>query len=73
MYATVVWGDVGVLHALNSAMAGWSAITWVVVLLGYSYVASVLPVWALLQPRDYINAFQLISVLGLLVLGVIVA
>lgn len=73
MYATVIFGDVGVLHTLNAAMAGWSSIAWVVVLLLYSYVASVLPVWALLQPRDYINALQLISVLGLLVLGVLVA
>ena len=38
-------------------------------LLIYSYVASVLPVWTLLQPRDYINSLQLISALGLIVLG----
>lgn len=73
MYATVIYGDVGILHSLNMAMAGWSSITWVLVLLTYSYIASVLPVWTLLQPRDYINALQLISVLGLLVLGVLAA
>ena len=73
MYLTVIYGDVGVLHSLNSAMAEWSPITWVLLLLGYSYVASVLPVWTLLQPRDYINSLQLISVLGLLVLGLIAA
>ena len=43
------------------------------VLLGYSYVASVLPVWTLLQPRDYINSLQLISALGLIVLGLFAA
>jgi len=69
MYLTVVYGDVGVLHAINAKMAGWSAWTWVVLLLLYSYVASVLPVWVLLQPRDYINSLQLISALGLILLG----
>ena len=49
----------------------WSSWTWVVLLLLYSYVASVLPVWSLLQPRDYINALQLISILGLLVIGLL--
>jgi carbon starvation protein len=73
MYLTVVYGNVGVLATINTTMAAWSAWTWVVLLLGYSYVASVLPVWTLLQPRDYINALQLISVLGLLVLGLVVA
>lgn len=73
MYLSVIYGDTGFLHTLNMAMASWSAFTWVVLLLLYSYVASVIPVWALLQPRDYINALQLISVLGLVVLGVIVA
>jgi carbon starvation protein len=36
---------------------------WTWVLLGYSLVASVLPVWALLQPRDYISAFLLYACL----------
>lgn len=39
---------------------------WIAVLFAYGYVASILPVWKLLQPRDYINSHQLI--LGLLVL-----
>jgi len=73
MYVTVIYGDVGFLHTLNSTMAEWSLLQWVILLLGYSYVASVLPVWTLLQPRDYINSLQLISVLGLLVVGVLAA
>jgi carbon starvation protein len=36
-------------------------------------VASVLPVWTLLQPRDYINSLQLLSALGLVVLGLVAA
>jgi len=73
MYATVVFGDAGVLGQINATLAGLSIITWVVILLLYSYVASVLPVWSLLQPRDYINSLQLLTALGLIVLGLFVA
>ena len=38
----------------------------------YGFAASVLPVWLLLQPRDYINSHQLILGLGILVLGIAV-
>ncbi|MEX2216752.1 MAG: carbon starvation protein A [Phycisphaeraceae bacterium] len=69
MYLTVVFGDWGPLHAINIEMASWPVITWVVLLLLYSYVASVLPVWSLLQPRDYINSLQLITALALVVVG----
>jgi carbon starvation protein len=46
--------------------------TWVWILLIYSFAASVLPVWVLLQPRDYLNAHQLITGLTLLTLGLVV-
>lgn len=46
---------------------------WVVILLTYCFVASVLPVWLLLQPRDYLNAHQLITGLSLLCIGLFVA
>ena len=73
MYLTVAYGNVGLLGALNESLASWSILTWVVVLLAYSYVASVLPVWTLLQPRDFINSLQLISALALIVIGLVVA
>ena len=69
MYLTVIYGDTGFLKTFNATLAAWPIWTWVVVLLGYSYIASVLPVWTLLQPRDYINSLQLISALVLIVLG----
>jgi carbon starvation protein len=50
-----------------------SVTQWVVILLIYSFIASVLPVWLLLQPRDYLNAHQLLTGLTLLTLGLIVA
>lgn len=73
MYMSVFWGDVGILHSFNVKLASWANIEWVIFLLVYSYAASVLPVWLLLQPRDYINSLQLISSLGLIVVGLIVA
>ena len=39
---------------------------WIILLYVYAGIASMLPVWLLLQPRDYINGAQL--VLGLIVL-----
>ncbi len=49
-----------------------SITTWVWLLLGYSFVASILPVWLLLQPRDYINSHQLVTGLVVLSLGLVI-
>ncbi len=73
MYVSVAYGDVGFLKAFNESLAAWPLTTWVMVLLVYSYVASVLPVWSLLQPRDFINSLQLLSALGLVLLGLLAA
>ncbi len=48
-------------------------VVWTALLLGYAFVASVLPVWLLLQPRDFINSLQLLVALVLLVVGLAVA
>lgn len=48
-------------------------VVWTIILLIYCFIASVLPVWTLMQPRDYINSHQLVVALGLLVLGLFVA
>ncbi|MBY6112054.1 carbon starvation protein A [Halomonas sp. DP1Y21-3] len=39
---------------------------WILLLFGYAAIASLLPVWMLLQPRDYINGLQLF--IGLIIL-----
>ena len=44
---------------------------WIIVLMVYVYIASTLPVWQLLQPRDFINSHQLIVGLGILYLGLL--
>ena len=45
---------------------------WVILLFVYAGIASMLPVWLLLQPRDYVNSHQLFVALGILYLGVLV-
>lgn len=73
MYLSVVYGDRGPLGSFNAWLGSLPVITWVTILLAYCYLASVLPVWSLLQPRDYINSLQLLSTLGLVVLGLVAA
>lgn len=46
---------------------------WTVVLLAYCFLASTMPVWLLLQPRDYLNAYLLYAMMALGFLGVFVA
>ncbi|MFA5199433.1 MAG: carbon starvation protein A [Candidatus Omnitrophota bacterium] len=47
------------------SILGDTAKTWNVILIGYCFIASVTPVWILLQPRDYLSSFLLYgSVIG---------
>ena len=50
-----------------------SVIWWSIILFAYAYIASVLPVQKLLQPRDYINGHQLFIVLALLIIGLLLS
>jgi len=60
---------VGVILLFLSIPAGnlfpleLSAFTWQVLLLVYIFIASVTPVWILLQPRDYLNSFFLYALM----------
>ncbi len=47
--------------------------TWIIILFIYAVIASMLPVWALLQPRDFINGMQLTVGLFLLYGAVLIA
>jgi len=70
MYLTVVaghWLPVDLSGVLGANVATF----WIIVLFVYAYIASTLPVTTLLQPRDYINAWQLLVAMGLLAAGVL--
>ena len=44
----------------------------IVLMAAYGFIASVLPVWLLLAPRDYLSSFMKIGTIALLIVGVIV-
>lgn len=44
---------------------------WLLILLAYVFVASIAPVWILLQPRDYLNSFLLYAMMIAAFLGII--
>jgi carbon starvation protein len=45
--------------------------TIVLLLCGYGFLASALPVWLLLTPRDYLSAFMKLGTIAVLILGVL--
>lgn len=44
---------------------------WIVILMGYVFVASIAPVWILLQPRDYLNSFLLYAMILFAFIGIV--
>jgi carbon starvation protein len=49
-----------------------SGATLALIIIGYGYVASVLPVWLLLAPRDYLSTFMKIGTILLLAIGIMI-
>ncbi len=73
LYALIVVGD-AVPVVLPDPILGMSPGTfWIVALFVYAGIASLLPVWLLLQPRDYINGVQLFIGLATLFVGTLIA
>ncbi|MDH2241726.1 carbon starvation protein A [Pseudomonas sp. GD03909] len=71
LYALILLGNQYPV-ALPDEIMGLSAKSvWILLLFVYAAIASLLPVWVLLQPRDYINGLQLFVGLGLLYLAVL--
>lgn len=59
----------------DSQYASWFTFdhkTLTLLLAAYGFLASVLPVWLLLSPRDYLSSIMKISVIGLLAIGLII-
>ena len=72
MYLTIILG--AYIPITLPSVIGISPIgIWSIILLIYAFIASVLPVQTLLQPRDFINGHELIVAMGLMVLGVLFA
>ena len=66
LYGLMILGDQFPLSLPETMLGipdrGW----WIIFLFTYAFIASLLPVWVLLQPRDYINGLQLF--VGLIIL-----
>ena len=66
LYCSIYVGSVFPIE-LPQGMMGLSAnANWIIILFIYASIASMLPVWVLLQPRDFINGMQLFVGLFLL-------
>ncbi|MEX1032813.1 MAG: carbon starvation protein A [Cellvibrionaceae bacterium] len=66
LYFSVYAGSVFPLELPEQIMGLGAKPSWIVILFMYAAIASLLPVWTLLQPRDFINGVQLI--VGLILL-----
>jgi len=69
----VVSGDWVADTARGERWFGLSPVTlsWCIVI--YGFAASVLPVWLLLAPRDYLSTFMKVGTIGLLAIGILLA
>lgn len=71
--ATAV-GIIGIIAAIFIGMNLGVAIgrtTWIVIIGIYIAVASLIPVWIMLQPRDYLSSFLLYAMMGVAVIGIV--
>ena len=59
LYALIVLGDRFPVALPETVMGIPDRGVWIILLFVYAFIASLLPVWVLLQPRDYINGLQL--------------
>ena len=64
---------VGMLAAGIAYPMFYDAATWRYVVFAYCFIASVLPMWLLMQPRDYLSSFLLLGMVAGGVVGVLVA
>lgn len=73
LYALILVGN-GMPIVLPESVLGLGPRSqWILLLFAYAGIASILPVWVLLQPRDYINGLQLFIGLGLFYGAVLLA
>jgi len=62
-------------HIPDSGFSSWFTFnhkTLTIIIAAYGFLASVLPVWLLLSPRDYLSSIMKISVIALLAVGLII-
>lgn len=73
LYALIYFGPMFPIVLPEMVMGLPDNAVWILILFTYAAVASLLPVWVLLQPRDYINGLQLFVGLILLYASIFIA
>jgi carbon starvation protein len=69
LYALIVATSTGAIPVPGAGSVLLDVDFWLVALMAYAFVASVMPVWLLVQPRDLVNSHQLLVGLGALYVG----
>jgi carbon starvation protein len=72
LLAALVYGRTVSETPALAAYFDYSGETLALTIIGYGFVASVLPVWLLLAPRDYLSTFLKIGTITLLAIGIII-
>ena len=73
LYAVIYLGEIVPVTLPDQVLGLAPGAQWIILLFIYAATASMLPVWLLLQPRDYINGIQLFVGLGILYGAVLIA
>ncbi|MCT2592355.1 carbon starvation protein A [Streptomyces sp. N2-109] len=73
LYGLILLGDAVPVELPDPILGMPPATFWIIALFVYAGIASLVPVWVLLQPRDYINGVQLFVGLGILFVSVLLS
>lgn len=71
LMAALIFGQTVARTPSLAAMFTYNGETLAMMLIGYGFVASVLPVWLLLAPRDYLSTFLKIGTIFALAIGIL--
>jgi carbon starvation protein len=71
LLASLIYGKTVSEDPQLAALFDYRGETLALIIIGYGFVASVLPVWLLLAPRDYLSTFLKIGTMALLAIGIL--
>ena len=72
LLAALIYGKTVAETPALAAYFDFRGETLALIIIGYGFVASVLPVWLLLAPRDYLSTFLKVGTITLLAVGIII-
>ena len=72
LLAALIYGKTVAETPALAAFFDFRGETLALIIIGYGFVASVLPVWLLLAPRDYLSTFLKVGTITLLAVGIII-